>query len=163
MCKEGHPTALHKRDEVGARATHTDDVESNSAQISMPILPVKIYHESDPNRYAIVYAMLYICSSGVFLLQDCADELGVEIRRTPVNIKTVIGEHRGVLNTVEGLMVKSARTDEKTAVPFPLPKAYCKDTLSIDHEEIITLQNLQKWRYLKALQRNFTIINRISQ
>ena len=60
-----------------SRATHTQE-ESLSQNISMPILPVRLYHSDNPGKSLIVYAMLDNCSSGVFLSQDCADKLAVE-------------------------------------------------------------------------------------
>ena len=83
ICNESHPTALHrntgeKDEEVSSRATQAEDVDGDSSTVSMPIVPVMVYHSKFPGKYAIVYALLDFCSSGVFISQDCADNLGVD-------------------------------------------------------------------------------------
>ena len=118
----------------------------------MPILPVKIYHRDTPGKFIIVYAMLDFCSTGIFILQEAAEEIGIETREVPVSIRTVIGLQKGRSECLHGLMVESVTTSGK---PLPLPKAYCKDVLPIDYEEIITLDQLNGWDYLERVAQQY--------
>ena len=155
-CNETHPTAMHnddkKVDHQASRATHTQEDDSEKT-IGMPILPVKVYHRDNPEKFSVVYAMLDNCSSGVFILQDCIDELGVETALVPVQVKTVIGVNKCDMNKVQpGLMVEGLGD---CSTPIAIPKAYCKDDLAIDYNEIVTVEGLKEWDYLSNVTGEF--------
>ena len=157
ICSQAHPTALHKEDKPKpdiqmSRAIHTEE-ESTDKEIGMPILPVKVYHRDHPKKYVVVYAMLDNCSSGVFILQDCVDKLGLETDLVPVVVKTVIGMTKCHMKKVDpGLMV--AGIGDNTT-PIEIKKAYSKDDLSIDHNEIVTIDTLKQWDYLENVTKEF--------
>ena len=60
-------------EDESSRATHTE--HSQRSAVGMPIVPVKLYHSSNPERYVKVFAMLDPCSTGTFILQQTLDEL----------------------------------------------------------------------------------------
>ena len=153
-CEGNHPTALHQEEKVDSieksRATQTNDAESGT---SMPILPVRVYHSDSPDSYEVVYALLDICSTGVFILQDCADKLKVQTSSRTVRLKTVIGMKRLSMKLVKkGLMVVGLHDGAR---PIPLPKTYCKEDLLIDHNEIVSIDSLKEYHYLEGVAKEF--------
>ena len=154
-CEGNHPTALHQEEKVDSieksRATQADEQEDN--ETSMPILPVRIYHSDTPDSYEVVYALLDICSTGVFILQDCAERLKVQTSSRTVRLKTIIGWKRLSMNRVKkGLMVVGLHDGAK---PIPLPKTYCKEDLLIDHDEIVDVETLKEYHYLEGVAKEF--------
>ena len=154
ICSQAHPTAMHRETNIeSSRATHTQE-ESVDHDIGMPILPVRVYHSDNPERSLVVYAMLDNCSSGVFLSQDCANELDLQTSLVNVLVKTVIGVQSGRMNRVKkGLMVEGV--NEGSVSRICLPKTYCKDDLSIEYQEIVNIDDLKKWDYLSGITHEF--------
>ena len=154
-CNQAHPTALHKDDIEKietSRAIHAEENAKDTA-IGMPILPVKIYHRDNPSQHVVVYAMLDNCSSGVFILQDCVEELGLETNLVPVLVRTVVGVTKCHMKKLApGLMVRGVGDN---AEPIEIKKAYSKEDLSIDHNEIVTIDTLRKWDYLDSVTKDF--------
>ena len=52
----------------------------------------------------------------------------------------------------KGLMVQGVY---EGAIPIPLPKTYCKDDLCIEHDEIVPVDSLKQWDYLRDVTKDF--------
>ena len=157
ICKDPHPTAMHRDQEKkehaeeaieSARTTHMDDDQTDS--IGMPIIPVRLYASGNPKRSVIVYAMLDVCSTGTFILQETVDQLNEEAEGATVNIRTVIGMKRSRKNYIkkDKLVIESV-SNSVNSKPIKLPKCYCEESLPVEHDEIITIGGLKKWSYLR--------------
>ena len=163
-CKEPHPTAMHKdKEPEGAvettRATHTTDEKSSASDsdsIGMPIVPVKLYHDGNPEKYLIVYAMLDLCSTGTFVLQDVVEQMDVPLEPVTVKIKTIIGDqYRKMRYVNEDEMIVESIAPGQEARPIRLPRTYCKKTLPVEYDEIVTIDSMKKWDYLDKITEVF--------
>ena len=135
-----------------SRATHTEDDQGSS--IGMPIIPVKLYPSDNPGRCIIVYAMLDICSTSCFILQETLDQLEEEVEGgVTVAVKTVNGKKTSRKNYIkkERLSVASISTSQNSE-PVKLPKLYCEESLPVEHDEIITIDSLRKWSHLHRME-----------
>ena len=162
ICKEPHPTALHNEQSTPSeepaaevetsRATRTDDDESTS--IGMPVIPVRLYVSDNPKNSVIVYAMLDVCSTGTFILQETVDQLNEESQGVTVLVRTIIGRQRGRKNFIRKnrLVVESVSTSLRRE-PVSLPKCCCGEDLPVEHDEIITIGGLKKWSYLHRIEK----------
>ena len=93
-CKKQHPTSLHDNDwakkasndsenQSGVepcvssnRATICNITEAGDVPINMGILPVNLFHKSDPAKNIEVYALLDNASGGTFMSEKSAKALG---------------------------------------------------------------------------------------
>ena len=163
-CGEFHPTALHREPKVpsqpnsepeslepveeSSRATHTEcPQEKTGRTLGMPILPVRISHTASPETSITVYAMLDFCSTGVFLLEDTANQLGVQPHSVIVKVKTINGAMDHHINCLNGLVVESLDKGAR----IPLPKTYIKESLPVDHNEIISVKTIEQFSYLQRV------------
>ena len=74
ICQEPHPTGLHKETVVASQALSNmatglggekeATVDTCNRVISMCIVPVELFHKSNPNNIITVYVMLDNCSEG---------------------------------------------------------------------------------------------------
>ena len=136
-----------------ARATRTEEDDQKDS-IGMPVIPVRLYPADKPEKSVIVYAMLDICSTGTFILQETVDELNQKAEGVTVAVRTVIGSKTSRKNYVKKntLVVESISTCPNTK-PVKLPKCYCEESLPVEHDEIITINGLKKWSYLSRIEK----------
>lgn len=154
-CGEQHPTALHRESKPNAEeveeasraiaAYSSDDMRQRV--IGMPILPVRISHADVPGISLVVYALLDICSTGVFCLNETIEQLDVQSEEIVVNVRTINGWMKTHTTYVKGLQVESL----DGGVTIPLPKAYVKDVLPVDHKEIISVETIEEFGYLRRV------------
>ena len=123
--------------EESSRATYAED-ESDSTEIGMPILPVRVCDPDHPDNSMVVYAMLDNCSSGVFILQECADALRMQTTSRTVWMKTIVGRIKVQMNRVKRTL--SVKGLHEGAGSISLPVVYSKDDLSIEPHEIVSAE-----------------------
>ena len=91
--------------------------------------------------------MLDNCSQGTFLKEEIIETLGITGAETRVTVKTLNGEVSQMTTVVENLDVAGSLGKPKW---IKLPRAYTKQDLPVDEQEIATPEKVKKWNYLKV-------------
>ena len=148
ICSSDHPTSLHG-DKVNANLSSLQD-----QNISMCVVPVILYHKSNPNKQITVYALLDECCTGTFIHDDVLDDLGVQAQDAVISVDTVNGESRRKALSLEGLIVQptSQHAEHYEKKDITLPRTYSQSHLAVDLEEIPTPSKINPWVYLHRLK-----------
>ena len=167
VCSGKHPTGLHgyevkkkfrgskadggdKQDSLKSNCIEMDELSCAAAKfgevLSMCVVPVKVKHEGS-SRIIHTYAMLDNCSQGTFVKKNLLSSLGVKGEKTSINIKTLNGSSNHDVLTIEGLTVSSATGEDW----MNLPRAYTRDDIPADPEEVATKSKLEHWKYLDPI------------
>ena len=88
-----------------------------------------------------------VCSSGTFFLEESLRKLGVEPHPISVKVKTMNGVKQHRTNYVHGLVLQGL----KSGANVSLPRTYLKDTLPVDHNEIMPIETIRQWQYLNRV------------
>ena len=112
----------------------------------MCVVHVQICHPDSDNVLG-TYAMLDNCSQGTFLKEEIIETLGITGAETRVTVKTLNGEVSQMTIVVENLDVAGSLGKPKW---IKLPRAYTKQDLPVDEQEISTPEKVKKWNYLKV-------------
>ena len=107
--------------------------------ISMCMLPVLVGHINS-RKTVKTYAMLDNCSQVSFVKVEIIEDLGRSGRKLKLSLKTLTGERTECTEAVDGLIISAV--DSKKGRPMEwieLPKAYSKNCLLVEKEEIATL------------------------
>ena len=112
----------------------------------MCVVHVQICHP-DSDKVLDTYAMLDTCSQGTFLKEEIIEALGITGAETRVTVKTLNGEVSQMTIVVENLDVAGSLGKPKW---IKLPRAYTKQDLPVDEQEIATPEKVKKWNYLKV-------------
>ena len=159
VCRDPHPTSLHSprrkprepdsidnvMQSFGSKCT---DIHENSVSVS--VVPVWLYHPSNPQRKVSTYALLDNCSQGSFITEDIMKDLKLGGISTSVTIKTLNGEISEPSLIVNDLIVKP-HFDIKGCGNVRLPKLFSRKKLPTEPGEIPTRCSLTKYEYLKDL------------
>ena len=158
VCNGKHPTTLHglvlRKDNSqkmsekqnieemlenqNASGNHKDltcaSVNMGSQVISMSVVPVKLVHENS-NKVITTHALLDNFSQGRFVMKSIVDTMGID--GTPITIKTMNDNVTNTSVAVEGLKVCAAAASGKNRW-VKIPKAFSRDELQVDAEDIAT-------------------------
>jgi len=161
-CDKRHPTSLHgyrikpKIDRQPAKppATTTSCVVlSNGEVISMCTVLVRVRNPTT-NHSVVTLAMLDSCSQATFITDSLVEKLQVHGRSTTLTEKTINGAEKRKSTVIEGLIIES-ESDKLQRVPIRLTKAYSRDELPVDQDEIATSDKVKKWKYLPEIAHHF--------
>ena len=106
-------------------------VNMGSQVISMSVVPVKLVHENS-NKMISTHALLNNCSQGTFVMKSIVDAMGIDGTPTSITIKTLNGDVTNASVAVEGLKVC------RENIWVKIPKAFSRDELQVDAEDIAT-------------------------
>ena len=113
----------------------------------MCVVPVQIHHP-DSNNVLDTSAMLENCSQGTFVNQEIIETLGITGSDTRVTVKTLKGEISQMTTVVEYLKVAGLLGKLKW---LKLSRAYTKQELPVDEQEITTPEKVKRWNYLEGI------------
>ena len=171
VCNGKHPTTLHglvlRKDNSqkmsekqnieemlenqNESGNHKDltcaSVNMGSQVISMSVVPVKLVHENS-NKVITTHALLDNFSQGRFVMKSIVDTMGID--GTPITIKTMNDNVTNTSVAVEGLKVCAAAASGKNRW-VKIPKAFSRDELQVDAEDIATPEKIAKWEYLDEI------------
>ena len=128
-CKRQHPTSLHDYDwakktsynganqsgagpRVGSNRTAICNTEAGDVPINMGILPVHLFHKSDPAKKIKVYALLDNASGGIFVSEKSMKALGIEGNDTDLILTTIHGTSNVTTKTVKGLVLANIKGED---------------------------------------------------
>ena len=161
-CGMSHPTGMHGTHKFKGKAkastndssqinngcTKCDDANEVSAEVlSLSVLPMLLWHKSNPNHVIKVYGMLDNCSQGTFIKKDVLTSLDVPKVNTKIIIKTITGIIKEDADIVNDLMVSSLDGSNQ----IDLPKVFSRQDLLIDRNEIPTPERVRNWSYLEEI------------
>ena len=173
VCNGTHPTILHGmglRKDNSQKNSEKQNVEETSENqnasgnykeltcasvnmgsqvISMSVVPVKLVHENS-NKVISTHALLDNCSQGTFVVKSIADTMGIDGTPTSITIKALNGDVTNTSVAVEGLKVCAAAASGKNRW-VKIPKAFSRDELQVDAEDIATPEKIAKWEYLDEI------------
>ena len=165
-CNKQHPSCLHREAPVEASAngdTRTENAaeeptvrahnkrvasKTSSAGKATMILPVTVWHRSDPGHQVTVYAMLDSQSDTTFILDKTRDELGVSGAKVRLLLSTLSAKDEVVQShCLHGLMVKGIGQDTTLA----LPPTYTRHLMPVDRSHIPGPETARSWPYLQHI------------
>ena len=165
-CNKFHPTSLHDNDwmrkpkdtsdksppadkpRVSSNRTAICNItEAGDVPINMGILPVWLFHKSNPAKKIKVYALLDNASGGMFVSEKSAETLGVEGSDTNLTITTIHGTRSVTAKAIEGLAVANIKED----VTLDLPRTFTRNTILADRNEIPRTEVISKIAHLKEV------------
>ena len=165
-CSMPHPTVLHDDSKISPKhsrenqarvvesaeatssctstcnATGTTDTITNSM-----IVPVRMYHQNNPERQVVIYALLDPASNGTFIKESILEELQINGIETQLKLNTMHGSEVVPTRRVGGLIVE--RMDRE--VHIELPKAYSRNKIPSKRDEIPRPESAAKWPHLRHL------------
>ena len=159
VCKGKHPTGLHLSkkteepvpvDKETLTNCATDFQGTKDSEISMCIVPVKLWHESTPDKSMMVYAMLDYCSNGTLITEEVINKLGLPEEPATISLRTVNQCTEENATYVDQLVV-SAREGFGANGMIKLPRTYSRQQLPIERGDIITPNKVKRWKHLESI------------
>ena len=164
-CNKQHPTSLHNPDGIKksndkgdknqpqdrprVSSNHTaicNITEAGDVPINMGILPVWLFHKSNPAKKIRVYALLDNASGGTFVNESAAKALGVEGSSTDLTLTTIHGTHSVTSKAIEGLVVANVKDE---SVRLELPRTFTRNIIPADRSEIPRSDVISRMSHLK--------------
>lgn len=160
VCEKLHPTSLHDNNykleskppetterivanRVGVRCSmKSKELTSHSLMV-----PVFLFHKSDPDKKILVNALLDEQSDACFVRESTMKKLGAEGAMVNIQLSTVLGQRTIESKKVTDLIVKGARETREIA----LPKVYTRDIIPAKRSQIPRPESAVKWPHLKRI------------
>ena len=161
-CGMSHPTGMHGTQKVKGKAkasmndvsqinngcTKCADASEVSAEVlSLSVLPMLLWHKSNPNHVIKVYGMLDNCSQGPFIKKDILANLDAPKANTKIAIKTITGIIKEDAEIVKDLIVSNLDGSNQIG----LPKVFSRQDLPVDRNEIPTSERVRRWLHLEEI------------
>ena len=166
ICSMPHPTVLHDESKITpkhnsedqAKVVHSAEATSSSTSTcnangttdtitNSMIVPARIYHQDNPERQVVIYALLDPASNGTFIKESILEELHVNGIETQLKLNTMHGTEVVPTRKVGGLIVE--RMDRE--VHIELPNAYSRNEIPSKRNEIPRPESAAKWPHLSHL------------
>jgi len=106
-----------------------------------------MYHQHNPERQVVIYALLNPVSNGTFIQESKIEELQVNGIETQLKLNTMHGSEVVLARRVSGLSIE--RMDGE--VHIELPKAYSRNKIPSKREEIPRPESAATWQHLSHL------------
>ena len=164
-CNKQHPTSLHNPDGIKksndkgdknqpqdrprVSSNHTaicNITEAGDVPINMGILPVWLFHKSNPAKKIRVYAILDNASGGTFVNESSAKALGVEGSDTDLTLTTIHGTRSVTTRAIEGLVVANVKDE---SAMLDLPRTFTRNIIPADRSEIPRPDVISRMSHLK--------------
>lgn len=155
LCNERHPTLLHEYHRK-SMSVSTVKQTNDCNIISLSVVPVIVYHESQPDLKLKVYAMLDACSQGTFIDESILTNLpSVVGRNTVITVKTMNGEESVKSTAINGLIVTCTNefADCYPSTEVRLPTVYTQEDLPFGAAETPTPGKIMRWKHLANVAR----------
>ncbi len=161
-CGFAHPTGMHGTHKYKGKAksnteaaphisngcTKCDENSEDSIEVlSLSVLPMLLWHKSNPNHVIKVYGMLDNCSQGTFIKKDILRSLDAPKVNTKITIKTITGTTTEDADIVNDLIVSSIDGSNQ----IDLPKVFSRRDLPVDQDEIPTPERVRRWSHLQDI------------
>jgi hypothetical protein len=136
-CEKKHPSALHDpfwkpsskkrqtaqttskenvekndQDRVNSGLTACSITEAGDVPVNMGIVPVWLYHKSEPEKRIKVYALLDNGSGGTFIKTETMERLGIDGEDTTLVLTTMHGIQEMKTKVVNGLVAVNCEKED---------------------------------------------------
>ena len=133
-------TSMNNVSQINNGCTKCDDANKVSAEfLSLSVLPVLLWHKSNPNHVIKAYRMLDNCSQGTFIKKDILANLNAPKVSTKIAIKTITGIMKEDTDIVRDLIVLYLNGSNQIS----LPKVLSHQDLPIDWNDIPTPERVR--------------------
>ena len=112
------------------------------------IVEVVLFHKDNPEKEMKVYALLDDARDTTFVTTQVQQELGVEGVKTSLDLSTMLGREKLMVEKVDGLV--ACRLDRRTQVD--LPKAYTRQSIPCRQDQIPTPEIADKWPHFEKIR-----------
>jgi hypothetical protein len=107
------------------------------------LVPVWLYHKTNPNHKIMVYALLDEQSDACFVKDTVLDEVGVDGPEVQLEISTVLARETVNSRKIAGLTVRG--------VEITLPGTYAGEVIQARHGQIPRAESSRKWSHLEKI------------
>ena len=107
-----------------------------------------LFHKDNIEKAIKVYAPLDDASNTTFVTTQVQRELGIKGVQTSLDLSTMLGRQRIVVERIDGLVVQ--RLDKRTEIE--LPKTYARETIPSRRDQIPRAETINSWPHLRKIQ-----------
>ena len=136
-------------------STHRVQVKPQQDCFHSLIVPVVVYHESDPHVQMLTYALLDNQSNACFATDSIVDRLGVKKEAVNLKLTTMLDKGEVDSNIVNGLVIRGI--SEKKEVSLPV--TYTRDCIPIDTSLIPSPETARQWPHLQKMSQHLHPVN----
>ena len=149
--KEGiDKTDNNRRDRVNNAFTECSITEAGDVPVNMGIVPVWIYHKSNPDKKSEVYALLDNGSGGTFIKENTLRRLRIDGDDATLVLTTMHGTQEIVTKAVSGLV---AVNYQQSNIRLELPRSYVRQQIPADREEIPNPEVTSQFPHLQKVSK----------
>ena len=139
---------------INAYSTICNVTEAGDVPVSMGIVPIWLYHKDNPEHKIRVYALLDKASGGTFIKKESLEKLGIEGTETKLLLTTMHGTQEIETKAVEGLVATHFSEND---VRLDIPRAYVRQHIPADHDEIPRLETASRWPHLQRVVKDIPL------
>ena len=149
--KEGiDKTDNNRRDRVNNAFTECSITEAGDVPVNMGIVPIWIYHKSNPDKKIEVYALLDNGSGGTFIKETTLRRLEIDGDDATLVLTTMHGTQEIVTKAVSGLV---AVNYQQSNIRLELPRSYVRQQIPADREEIPNPEVTSQFPHLQKVSK----------
>ena len=174
-CEKKHPSALHDpfwkprskkrqttskenvekndQDRVNSGLTACSITEAGDVPVNMGIVPVWLFHKSEPEKRIKVYALLDNGLGGTFIKTETMERLGIDGEDTTLVLTTMHGTQEIKTKVVNGLVAVNCQKED---VHLDLPRSYAREQIRTDREEIPRPEVAERFHHLQKISEQLT-------
>ena len=112
------------------------------------IVKVILFHKNNPLKAIKIYALLDDASNTTFITTQVQRELGIEGIEISLDLSTLLGRERLMVQRVNGLVVE--HFDKH--IQIELPKTYARQSVPSRQDQIPRPETVNNWPHLKRIQ-----------
>lgn len=112
------------------------------------IVQVILFHKNNPLKALKIYALLDDASNTTFITTQVQRELGIEGIEISLDLSTLLGRERLMVQRVNGLVVE--HFDKR--IQIELPKTYARQSIPSRQDQIPRPETVNNWPHLKRIQ-----------
>ena len=174
-CEKKHPSTLHDPDwkpkSKKHQATSKENIEGNDqgrvntgltacsiteagdVPVNMGIVPIWLYHKSEPEKRIKVYALLDNGNGGTFIKTETMKRLDIDGEDTTLVLTTMHGTQEIETKVVNGLVAVNCQRED---VHLDLPRSYAREQIPIHREEIPRPEVAERYHHLRKISEQLT-------
>ena len=126
------------------KRTETDSCPSSMHSL---IVPVEIYHASNPSKTLRTYALLDNQSNTCFASEELVEELRPPTQEANLRLTTMLETQMVKSQVIKGLTIKGVGQD----VEIEMPATYTRDRIPANKTLIPRQESTRKWPHLASV------------
>ena len=173
-CEKKHPSVLHdpdwkskskkhqttskeneknEQERVNSGLTACSITDAGDVPVNMGIMPIWLYHKSEPEKRIKVYALLDNGSGGTFVKKETMKRLGIDGEDTTLLLTTMHGTQEIETKVVSGLVAVNCQEED---VHLDLPRSFVREQIPTDREEIPRPEVAERFHHLQKISGQLT-------